>query len=201
MNDSTPTKSNGQTKNPYMAWFVIASFVAPVALAYITFYFVDVTSFTNKGEIFNPVVRIENLKLKDEKGSIIPKEKLTYKWRIYSFIGSVCDDACEKRLYEVRQMHKTLGKDQHRLIRVIVHLDKPSDALKTLIKNEYPRVLAMYGSEEDITNGIANNAKIRENEIYFMDPYGNIMMRFTQDQPIENVRYDLRKLLKASQIG
>ena len=70
-----------------------------------------------------------------------------------------------------------------------------------MIKNEYPNALTMYGDEKSITGAIKNNAKIRDNEIYFMDPHGSIMMRFTQEQPIKEVRYDLRKLLKASQIG
>jgi hypothetical protein len=34
-----------------------------------------------------------------------------------------------------------------------------------------------------------------------MDPMGNIMMRFTQDQPIVDFQFDMKKLLKASQIG
>ena len=202
MKDPLQADMNSKAKkNPYTVWFVILSFVAPVALAYITFYFVDITSFSNKGEIFNPVIRIESLGLKDEAGVIIPKDTLTYKWRIYSFVGSSCDDSCSKRLHEIRQLHKSLGKNTHRLIRVIVHLDKPEKSLTELISAEYPRALNMYGDEQNITDAISNNAKLRENEIYFMDPLGNIMMRFTQDQSIKDVRTDLGKLLKASQIG
>ena len=202
MNDKTQTDmNNAPRKNPYTVWFVILSFVAPVALAYIMFYFVEVKSFTNKGEILNPIVYIESLGLKDESGVIIPKDTLTYKWRIYSFVGSSCDEICSARLHEVRQLHKSLGKDSHRLIRVIVHLDKADKSLTELITTEYPNALNMYGDEHIITEAISNDAQIRNNEIYFMDPLGNIMMRFTVDQPIKDVRFDLRKLLKASQIG
>lgn len=201
MNDNTQSDNKTAKKNPYTIWFVILSFVAPVVLAYITFYFVDITSFTNKGQIFNPTIRIESLGLKDEAGVIIPKDTLTYKWRIYSFVGSRCDEACNKRLNEVRQLHKSLGKNTHRLIRVIVHLDKPEQKLTDLINTEYSKALNMYGDEQEITDAISNEARLRENEIYFMDPLGNIMMRFTQDQPIKDVRTDLGKLLKASQIG
>ena len=202
MNDKTQADvKNTPKKNPYTVWFVILSFVAPVALAYIMFYFVDVTSFTNKGEILNPIVRIESLEMKDEAGVVIPKDTLTYKWRIYSFVGSSCDEACNNRLHEVRQMHTSLGKDRHRLIRVIVHLDEADKSLTELINTEYPDALSMYGDENIITDAISNNAQIRNNEIYFTDPLGNVMMRFTLDQPIKDARYDLRKLLKASQIG
>jgi len=197
----TEEETREKRRNPYTPWFVVASFVLPVLLAYVMFYFVEITSFTNRGEIFTPVLHVEDLGLKDEKGELIPTDKLTFKWRIFSFVGSSCDEACNKRLYEVRQLHKTLGKDQHRLLRVIVHLDKPDEALTRLIEKEYPHALNMYGDEKELTDAIKHDARLRNNEIYFMDPHGNIMMRFTRDQPIVDVRHDLRKLLKASQIG
>ena len=202
MTDQSPTEMQStKKKNPYAVHFVFLSFIAPVALAYFMFYFVDVSSFTNKGEIFKPLIQIETLSLKDETGALIPQDELTYKWRIYSFVGSNCDESCTKRLKDVRQIHKRLGKNSHRLFQVIVHLDKADDSLKQLLKTEYPNVLIMYGDETEISQAIGNNAQLRENEIYFMDPMGRIMMRFTQGQPIEDVRFDLRKLLKASQIG
>jgi len=40
-----------------------------------------------------------------------------------------------------------------------------------------------------------------ENEIYIQDPMGYLMMRFTQQQPIQELQFDVKKLLKASQIG
>lgn len=201
MKNQTQSENNISTRNPYAVWFVVLSFVAPVVLAYIMFYFVEVTSFTNNGEIFTPVIAIETLGLRDETGTIIPKDRLTYKWRIYAFVGSGCDEVCNRRLYEVRQIHTRLGKDAHRLLRVIVHLETADRSLTELIKTEYPDVINMYGGEDELAAAIKNNARLRENEIYFMDPLGNIMMRFTRDQPIEDIYSDLRKLLKASQIG
>ena len=38
-------------------------------------------------------------------------------------------------------------------------------------------------------------------KIYLMDPLGNIMLRFTQDQSYKDLMHDLNKLLKVSQIG
>jgi len=188
-------------KNPYTIWFVVLTFVAPVVLAYVMFFFGNVSSFTNKGEILNPIVDISALKLKDEKNTLIPIKTLTYKWRLISFVGSDCDEACNSRLYDSRQIHKSLAKDQHRVLRMIVHLDPPSEELNKLIDSEYPDALNFFGDEKAIKAALGNSAKIKENEIYIMDPMGNIMMRFTQDQPNKDFQKDLRKLLKASQIG
>jgi hypothetical protein len=39
------------------------------------------------------------------------------------------------------------------------------------------------------------------NEVYLMDPIGNIMMRFTEEMPGKWLIHDLNKLFKVSQIG
>jgi hypothetical protein len=63
----------------------------------------------------------------------------------------------------------------------------------------------VYGDETAIIKALGDNVKndisIYNNETYIMDPLGNVMMRFTQDQPDKDFLQDLRKLLKVSQIG
>lgn len=188
-------------RNPYTVWFVVIAFIAPVVLAYSIFFLVDVESFTNRGELLNPIVHIEEFKLKDDSNELILKSKLTYKWRLISFLGKDCDEACQKRIYDTRQIHTSLGKNQHRLLRMFIHLEPPGDALKQLIEKTHPDVIHVNGNAQEITKVIGGNATITNNEVYIMDPMGNVMMRFTQEQENKEFLYDLRKLLKASQIG
>lgn len=192
-------------RNPYTVWFVVLSFVAPVALAYIMFFFVDVKSFVNHGEILNPIIHIRSFELKDENDEIISEQELTYKWRLISFVGKDCSQQCETRLFETRQIHTSLGKDQHRLIRMFVHLEPAGESLSKLIAETHPNVTQVNGDAAVIINALGDNVRenvsITNNEIYIMDPMGNVMMRFVQDQPNKDFLYDLKKLLKASQIG
>lgn len=188
-------------RNPYTIWFVVLTFVAPVVLAYVMFFFANVSSFTNKGEILNPIVHITSLKLKDASDMLIAEDSLTYKWRLISFVGSDCDKACNSRLFDARQIHKSLGKNQHRVLRMIVHLQKPSADMEKLMESEFPNALNVYGDEAIISSALGETSRINDYEIYIMDPMGNIMMRFTQDQPNKDFYKDLKKLLKASQIG
>jgi len=212
-NAETPKENSPQSnnpvvsskRNPYTVWFVVIAFIAPVALAYIMFFFVDVKSFVNHGEILNPIVHISSFKLKDNDGELIPRDKLTYKWRLVSFLKKTCDEQCEARLFDSRQIHTSLGKDQHRLVRMFVHLQPAGDTLSKLITETHQNVIHVNGDASAILNALGNNirddASITDNEIYIMDPMGNVMMRFTQDQPNKEFLYDLKKLLKASQIG
>lgn len=194
-----------EKRNPYAVWFVVIAFVAPVVLAYIMFFFVDVTSFTNRGEILNPIIHISDLGLKDENNEIIPKEKLTYKWRLISFLSKDCDAQCETRLYDIRQIHSSLGKNRHRVYRMFVHLEPMGESLSRLVSETHENVIHVNGDKNTIINALGENIRddvsITNNETYIMDPMGNVMMRFTVDQPNKDFLYDLRKLLKASQIG
>ena len=198
MNEKTNSTAN---KNPYTIWFVVFAFVAPAVLAYFMYFFGDVRSFSNHGEILDPVVDIAMLKLTDDKNVLIAEDKLRYKWRMISFVDASCDDSCKQRLHDVRQIHKSLAKDQHRVIRMIVHLEPATDELNALISSEYPNALNVFGDEKTISSALGDTASVRENETYIMDPMGNVMMRFTQDQPNRLFLKDLRKLLKVSQIG
>ena len=198
MNEKTKLTSN---KNPYTLWFVVFAFVAPAVVAYLMYFFGEIRSFTNHGEILNPVVDISALKLRDEENQLIARDTLTYKWRIISIVGGDCDEPCNKRIHDMRQIHKSLAKDQHRVLRMIVHLEAPSTELNALISREYPNTLNMYGDEKDISSALGDSARIHQNETYIMDPIGNVMMRFTQDQPNQLLLKDLKKLLKVSQIG
>lgn len=192
-------------KNPYTIWFVVLSFVAPVVLAYVMFFFVDIKSFSNHGEILNPVVHITGFGLKNEKGEIIAEDELTAKWRIISFLSENCDQQCEQQLYDTRQIHTSLGKERYRVLRMFIHLQPASDALQKFIAENHPNVVQVYGDETAIIKALGDNVKndisIYNNETYIMDPLGNVMMRFTQDQPDKDFLQDLRKLLKVSQIG
>lgn len=192
-------------RNPYTVWFVVLSFAAPVALAYIMFFFIDVKSFVNHGELLNPIIHISDLKLKNENDELIPEEKLTYKWRLVSFVGSSCDQQCEKRLHDAQQIHTSLAKNQHRVLRMTVFMQQASETPSSLISSQQEHTIQVYGNEIIIKDAFAANIRsdvgINNNEIYIMDPRGNVMMRFTQDQPNKEFLHDLKKLLKASQIG
>lgn len=195
----------GKKRNPYTVWFVVMAFIAPVALAYTMFFFVDVKSFVNHGEILNPIVHISSFKLTDKNNELVPQDELTYKWRLISFVGKDCDQSCESRLFDTRQIHTSLGKDQHRLSRMFVHLEPAGEALTKLIVETHENAIHVNGNIKLITDALGVNirddAAITNNEIYIMDPMGNVMMRFTQEQPNKEFLYDLKKLLKASQIG
>jgi cytochrome oxidase Cu insertion factor (SCO1/SenC/PrrC family) len=193
--------ANPANRNPYTLWFVVLAFVAPVVVAYVMYFSGAITTYSNNGEILNPIVDVADFKLKDDKNVSVSREALTRKWRLISFVGAECDEACNARLYDSRQVHKSLGKDQERVERLIVHLEPAGSALSGLIKSDYPKAINVYGSEKIISDVLGAGAGISNNEIYLVDPIGNVMMRFSNELTKKEIKSDLKKLLKVSQIG
>ena len=206
MNDPLPADQSSQTakRNPYTPWFVVAAFVVPVVASY-GLFFLGVTppSFSNKGELLNPVIDIESFALTDEHAQSLSRDDITtHKWHMILFVGPSCDEACNQALYNMRQINIAVGKNAHRLRRLIVHLDRPEDEFTALVNKEYPDARHAYASAQTIEAALINvGANFQANEIYIMDPLGNIMLRFTQDQSYKDLMHDLNKLFKVSQIG
>jgi len=199
--DSYQPAPPSKARNPYTLWFVVLAFVAPVVLAYYVFYFVDISKFNNHGELLKPMIEVSSLKLKDENNVLVPEDKLTYKWRFISFVGASCDEACTTRLIDNRQIRKSLGKEAHRVMQVLVELAEPDEALAHFIKTELADAVILKADAAVIAAILPPHAGKSENDIYIQDPLGNIMMRFTQDQPESDFLRDIKILLKVSQIG
>ncbi len=208
MNDTNEKLVNNplsEKRNPYTVWFVVISFITPVVLAYLIFFFVDVSSFNNHGEILNPIIHISSMELKDENKEIIPEDKLVKKWRLISFVSKDCDAECESQLFDIHQIYASLGKERDRVTRMFVHLEPMSQSFSKLVAEKHGDVIHVIGDRDTIVQVLNKNIRsdvgITNNETYIMDPMGNVMMRFTAEQPNIDFLSDLRKLLKVSQIG
>lgn len=206
MNDPTSVEQSQQTRkrNPYTPWFVVISFVAPVVAAYALFFLgVTPPAFSNKGELLSPIIDVESFALTDDNDELIGRDEITnHKWHMIYFAGASCDDACNQILYNMRQINIAVGKNANRLRRLVIHLEKPSDEFQALIVKEYPEARHANANDEAIETALQEvGPEFRSNEVYIMDPLGNIMLRFTQDQPYKDMLHDLNKMFKVSQIG
>ena len=191
-------------RNPYTPWFVVAAFVVPVVAAYILFFLgVTPPAYSNKGELLDPIINIEAFALTDaENQPVAADDFIIHRWHMILFAGASCDDACNEALYKMRQINIAVGKNAPRVRHTVVHYAPPDEAFSALLDQDYPDAIRAYSGSESVEKALEQvGASFRSNEIYLMDPLGNIMLRFTQDQSYKDLMHDLNKLLKVSQIG
>jgi len=118
-----------------------------------------------------------------------PFEPLRGKWVLVMFDAAACDAYCERKLYFMRQVRRTQGKDMERIERLWAVTDGGRPRAELLAAIEGTRVVSF------------NDQAFSPDHIYLVDPLGNLMMRFPRDPDPSKMVKDLQRLLKASRIG
>ena len=173
---------------------------APVIASYLTFYVIKPEGRTNYGELLQPLVSLPApaaLAVADLQGKPVPLQSVRGNWLLVSVENAPCAEACQKKLYWMRQIRTAQGKDKERVDRLWLTSD--SAPLETLMLREFEGTLFLRVSAEQLAAWLPVPAGGKPAEhLYLMDPHGNIMLRWPSDADANRVKKDLGKLLRAS---
>ncbi|WP_414451883.1 SCO family protein [Burkholderia sp. 22PA0099] len=186
-------------------WVLLALFLicaAPVIASYFTYYVVKPRGgSTNYGTLISPQRPIPaGLTATDETGRTVPLASLRGVWLLVMENGGLCDDACARKLYFMRQVRATQGGERQRIVPVWLRSDAvPVDA-KFL--SAYPDTRRFVVDPAAVEAWLPADAGTHATDhIYLVDPSGNLMMRFPKDPDPSKIKNDVTKLLKWSSIG
>ena len=177
-------------KNPYAIWFVVLSFILPVAAAYYMFYFSDIESFGNNGEFIQPYYDIKLLELTKD-GEPFVAESLNNKWHMLIVAGSSCDEICRQHLINLRQISKAV-KRPPKVRYAIVLTQDIDEGFKQFIRDEMDGAIVLQGNAETVSQHIEKDETL--SQMYLSDPYGNVIMRFSHELGPKLVIKDLNRL-------
>jgi cytochrome oxidase Cu insertion factor (SCO1/SenC/PrrC family) len=172
-------------------------FAVPVVAAYLAYFGWRPAGHSNYGALLKaaPLLQTAGTSL---DGVPFNLDALRGKWVMVKVGASICDAACARQLYLMRQIRMTQGKEQSRIERLWVLTDAGTPDAALLQTHDGLRVwrptdaafVAQYP-------GVPN----RNAHIYLVDPLGNLMLRFPAEPDAKRMMKDLKLLLKASQIG
>ena len=199
MPDHAPTDARRRSR--LKLWLVIATCAAPVIASYYVYYFVRPDARSNYGELIEPQRPMPALHLQTLDGRTYDPAALRGKWLMLMVAGGDCDAGCTDRLYHLRQVRLTTGKDRDRVVRVWLVPD--AAPLPTRLIREYDGTEMLRADRAEVTGWLtATNAQERvEDRIYIVDPLGNLMMQFPVNADPSRTKRDIAKLLRASRIG
>jgi cytochrome oxidase Cu insertion factor (SCO1/SenC/PrrC family) len=206
MNEQTvnPSRTPGRLKIILLA----ALFFLPVIASTVLYYSGwRPQAMVNRGELVHPARQIADLGLIALDGSEIRFSQLRKKWTMLYFGSAECGTDCMKAIYKMRQVQATQGKDSDRIQRVFVVTDtRALDMFRYTVK-DYPEMLVIKGPEEAVGQ-LAKQFTLPAGSpldglgrIYLIDPLGNLMMSYPADADPSDMRKDLVRILKVSQIG
>lgn len=194
--------SDRQRKGRWKLFAIFAVCAAPMVASYFAYYVVKPQSRTNYGALIDPraypIPPALGAASLDGKPASLDAYK--GKWIMLQVDKAECGDYCRTKLYEMRQLRLTQGKDMDRIERVwLITDDAP---LQTMLMREYDGTHLLRVSPETVKAWLPVEAATDVTDhIYMIDPLGNLMMRFPKDADPNKVKNDLARLLKASRIG
>jgi cytochrome oxidase Cu insertion factor (SCO1/SenC/PrrC family) len=178
-------------------------FALPVIASYFTYYVIKPQGRTNYGELVDPQRSVKALPVQSgqdavsELGKIAP---LQQKWMLLIVGPAQCDEVCSKRMFFVRQVRKTTGKEMDRVERVWLLTDERAPDPKLLAEHEGLQLLRAKAKDLEVLFPASAGGTMSDH-VYLVDPLGNLMMRFPKEMDASKMKKDLIKLLKASRIG
>lgn len=213
-----------ETKNKLKLTFLLLITALPISLATMSFNSAidnrEVARTSNKGYLINPPVDISVLDIRDHDGNPVFRsfeeeianlnvnEEYEIKpWLLVFVTGEQCDSACIERVHYLQQLHIALGKNIQRVRRY--YLNAAGEALTTetaaMFREEYPSMGIAYSDASTLEAGLKTagvDLSVRDqNYVLLIDPVGNVMMYYTDEQSAEDIMTDLETLLKYSSLG
>lgn len=178
-------------------------FSVPFIASTITFLVWKPSVTSNYGELLSPVVALPEAKLVriDSEGAnkeLIDKS-LRGKWLMLTRDSGVCEAACQKKLYAMRQARLSIGREQDRVVRVVLVDDDiaPNAALVA----EFQGTIWISAKTLPWLAKLPSTNGSEKSHIYGVDTLGNVFIRYQADPDIKRMMKDFQRVLKASQIG
>ncbi len=181
---------------------LVLVFMLPTVASFVVFYFFPPDKTTNYGMLISPVITLpEDDLVRLDAGSEPITRGLRGRWLMITRDSGICEAACRNKLQAMKQARLILGREQDRVLRVVLVDDDtpPSSGLQKsyggtvwISAKLLPWLSTLPAVPEDASG---------RNAIYAADPLGNIFMRYPAEPDIKRLSNDLQRVLKASQIG
>jgi hypothetical protein len=159
--------------------------------------------FGNHGELLQPPRTLPASGLRHADGRPLPTAELLGKWLLVLPVKGSCNSTCQSSLQQMLQVHIALNKEQNRLQRVLIVVDvsdSANDPPMAELQRLFPGLLVAAVQANVAAEAWHGALYGRGQEVFIVDPLGNVMMRYTDPADLRGVLKDLERLLKYSWI-
>lgn len=199
-----PSLSANRRRNQIKLLGIFAVAGVPVVLAMLMYFgsFAVPSAKTNKGELLMPPLPLSSFGFDQNAEGLY--EASQGKWLIIQTGAGDCDVQCLDMAHAARQVNVLMAREQSRVARVLVA--PGSASVVSVLSEEYPN-LGIYESSSEMikalpssgTADLGSGASVWQ--LWISDPLGNVILRYDAAHSGYDLRDDLKKLLKLSNIG
>jgi len=175
---------------------IVAIGLAPIVASYAAYYWFTPSARVNYGELLEtmpaPVIVGTN-----SDGKAFALTDLRGKWLLLIATRRGCSDDCARALYATRQARTIQGREQDRVVRLLLQPLAASTPPQELAAADPGLVVVSIDPHALEQLPLGDSAA----GILLLDPRGNLVLRYGADPDIRRLANDLQRVLKASQIG
>lgn len=200
----TDTQKGGK-RSRWQLLVLFLLFFGPLTAAWILYYGVEgwrPASSSNHGVLVSPPVPLPDPMIGLADGGEAGPGLLRKHWTLLYVDNGGCTEACQEALYRSRQVRTALGKESDRVRRL--YLSSPGVSERLGLGDTHPDLVvadATSPGAREIVAAFPADQLPEPDNVYLVDPLGNLMMRFPLEDDARGMLLDLKKLLKLSRIG
>ena len=172
-------------------------FIIPILVSWYLVFFSDFKKGdggTQKGELISPVIPLGEPEVFNLKSKAI--ESINGKWTLLFFVENECNQLCEDKLYQLRQIRLALGKDRDKVDRLLVSKNKQQWSQYTNSFNGQKYIDPTSRDYNGLIKKFNDYAGLDLKATYLIDPYGFLMMKYPQDDNPMGTIKDIERLIK-----
>jgi len=172
-------------------------FIIPILVSWYLVFFSDFKKGdggTQKGELISPVIPLGEPEVFNLKSKTI--ESINGKWTLLFFVENECNQLCENKLYQLRQIRLALGKDRDKVDRLLVSKNKQQWSQYTNSFNGQKYIDPTSRDYNRLIKKFNDYAGLDLKATYLIDPYGFLMMKYPQDDNPMGTIKDIERLIK-----
>ncbi len=175
---------------------LFALLCAPILISYFLHFSGYRPGSVNYGELIE-IREFKGMGVNQVDNVIFRTRDMHGKWIMLMVDSGNCNEACQEKIYHMRQIRTVQNTEMHRVERVwLIDDDVPVDP--ALIE-EFEGTFFVNSQGSELLADIPAEESNR-NHIYLVDPIGNLMMRFPENADPSLIVNDVKRLLHVSQL-
>lgn len=155
---------------------------------------------SNNGQLIVPVISVTEISLATAQGTSLDLSSLRPNWTLLILGSGNCDAACRGRTAEARQIQKALAENGSRLERLLVLQGEQVMPSVLALNGSVPGTHITLASDQllQVLSATQEHGVESVNNVFIIDPRGNLMMQYHPDTSAKEILEDLERLMKAS---
>ncbi len=168
--------------------------LSPMVISYTLFFAGYRPGSMNYGELID-LQKLAGSGITQKDNIIFRIKDMHGKWVLLTVDSGNCDQACQSKLYYMRQVRTMQHKEKERVHRLWLVDDNVT--VDDSLLDEYEGTLVVNAKDSELLDQIPTRETQRDH-IYLIDPYGNLMMRFPEQLEPKKMSEDIKRLLQVS---